>query len=69
MTYVELLYEFVSNATGQPLRIGRTFLTYYDLDAGPQSSSELGDTAKLGDDRNAPPFRRTASPAAHPSHS
>ena len=34
LTFVQLRYEFLNNATGGALTIGRTFFTFYDFDTG-----------------------------------
>jgi len=33
-TYVQLRYELLNGATGAPIALGRTYMTFYDFDAG-----------------------------------
>ena len=50
VTHTQLKVEFVSDATGMPHRIGRTFLTFFDLafDTTAASSGQSTATIELG---------------------
>lgn len=37
ITYVQLKYTFLNSGTGEPITLGRTFMTFYDFDTGRQT--------------------------------